>query len=269
MKDVLNKLINSELLHVELVALAFILLVLILGLVFGYNIRKFPYPSFLILIIFPLIWFGIKWIISLIGGIPFSGVNKWVWIGVVSIVVIILIARYWPEKWKSSGYSSRSVSFDKNGRMIAPATKEKPWWILFVTFGMLLILVTGLVIMAVKGIKFYETDNPPVVIVNNANPKPAYYEQVSPNAINDFTAGISKSFWTKKGMLYGPIPQNINDTITFSCSGPSGQWSFMAWKDASGEPQWLPIKAQPRKVDGRHTIVANKDCSAEWIYRPQ
>jgi hypothetical protein len=262
MNELLNNLMHSELLHVELIALAFILLVLVLGLVFGYNIRKFSYPAFLVLIIFPLIWFGIKWIINLIGE-----VNYWVWIGIASIAIVIVIAKYWPEKWKSSGSSSRLVSFDKNGRMVAPATKERPWGILFFLSGMVMVIVLCLITMIAKGWKLYDVDNPPVVVNVVSQSSPAYYEQIDlgKDNRNRFSAGIAKSLWIKPNTSYHTIPQKVNDTIMLTWNGPSGSWSYLVWKDTpGGEAQYQSIKSQPNEVDGKHTVVADKDCVILW-----
>ncbi len=196
---------------------------------------------------------------------------SWIWdkanwqsLTVLGIILIIILAiKYRPQ----GNAQSRLVAFDKNGRMVAPATKEKPWWILFFLSGMIMVIVLCLITMIAKGWKFYDVDNPPIVVNYNNSAKPAYYEQIdlSKDNRNRFSAGTAKSLWIRPNTSYHTIPQKVNDTIMLTWNGPSGSWSYLVWKDQpEGKPQYQSITPQPSEEDGKHTVTADKDCVIFW-----
>ena len=218
-------LLTSELVIVELVSLGFVTILLAVLYLFNVNLRRYLYPSLLILIVFPALWFFGKWIVGLIKQIDLSGIPTWVWI-VIGVILFLLIF----------------------GKFIFSKVTVPKWnWTKAIAWT---IVIAFIVFFTWPSIRPY---------LNwhwNVN-----YPEVSLNGNNDFTAGKKKSFEIKNfGDPMYPYPIGTTDTITFTCDGPSGSWKYKTWT-SKGFVGYEQIIGQQSLIAGKHTIKTDKDCT--------
>lgn len=264
MEKFLNKLIHSELLHVELIALGFILLLFILGLIFSYNIRKILYPSIIILIFFPLIWFGIKWLVGSIRQISLPSISIWVWIILGAIIALFLIWKFWPRLFSKSG---RLVAIDSKTGGLVVVKKSKGFWsvlwpIIFVAVGAFIVWMS--IFLSSHPWKYLRLENQ-TADIEGSSEKKVGAEMIKPekNKNYDFDGKEYKTYMIDD---YGPeqyeIPagRNAKDTITLYFTGPSGQWSRSVWY-RNGTLYYHVEKIRTDFLKGIHTIRASKPCT--------